>query len=111
MSIINQTRNTTLAVDVITANTALKRMKGLLGRSRLNEGQALILNPSNSIHSFFMRFTIDALFLDKEKKVVAAVTLPPWRLTRIYFNAVQVIELPVGTIKTTHTQNGDIIQT
>ena len=107
---INQTRNTILAVDAIMADTPLKRMKGLLGRKKLEDGQALILNPSNSIHSFFMRFTIDALFLDKENKVVAAVTLSPWRLTRVYFNAILVIELPEGTIKTTHTQKGDIIQ-
>jgi uncharacterized membrane protein (UPF0127 family) len=110
MSIINQTRNTILAVDAIMADTALKRMKGLLGRKKLEGGQALVLSPSNSIHSFFMSFTIDALFIDKQNKVVAAVTLPPWRLTRIYFSAVLVIELPAGTIISSHTQIEDTIQ-
>ena len=109
MKILNQTKNTFLAIDATMADTPLKRMKGLLGRERLEEGQALILKPSNSIHCFFMRFTIDALFLDKENKVIAAVTLPPWHLSRIYFRAILVIELPEGAIRKTSTQKGDII--
>jgi len=107
--IINQTKNTILAIDVIVADTALKRMAGLLGRKTFRPGEALILKPSNSIHTLFMNFPIDVLFLDKENKVIDAISMPPSRLSKIYFNSVLVVELPAGTIHQTQTQKGDSI--
>jgi uncharacterized membrane protein (UPF0127 family) len=107
--IINQTKNAILAIDVIMANTVLKRMKGLLGRRNFRPGESLVLKPSNSIHTLFMNFPIDVLFLDKENKVIDAVTMPTSRLSKIYFNSILVVELPAGTISQTHTQKGDFI--
>ena len=107
--IINQTKNAILAIDVQVADTVLKRMKGLLGRKTFRAGEALVLKPSNSIHTLFMSFPIDVLFLDKENKVIDAITMPPSRLSKIYFHSVLVVELPVGTIRQTLTQKGDVI--
>jgi uncharacterized membrane protein (UPF0127 family) len=110
VKVINTSKNTVLADKAKVADTFLKRLIGLLSRSFLNKGEALILNPSNSIHSFFMHFTIDVLFLDKNNRVVKAIaSLKPWRLTKIYFNAALTIELPVGTIQLTSTREGDTI--
>jgi len=92
------------------ANTPFKRIKGLLGKKWLDKGQALILDPCNSIHTLFMRFPIDVLFVDKNKCIVKAISsIKPFCLTPIYFQSKFTIELPVGTIEASHTTAGDEI--
>ncbi len=62
------------------AETALTRMRGLLGRRELPSGEGILLKPASSVHMAFMRFPIDAVFLDKEMRVVkVASDLRPWR--------------------------------
>ena len=73
MKIINISKNTILADKAEMADTFFKRLIGLLNRKSLGKGEALILSPANCIHSFFMRFSIDVLFLDKSNKVVASL--------------------------------------
>ena len=100
MKIINLAKNTVLANNVVIADTPVKRIKGLLGRREFKSGEALILRPCNSIHTLFMRFAIDVLFIDKYNKVIKTIhNLKPYRLTGIYFGASAVIELPVGTLE------------
>ena len=111
MKIINQTRNTVLADKARIADSFLSRLVGLLNCSGLHHGEALVLSPSNSIHSFFMRFTFDAIFLNRDQQVIA---LNPWfkpfRISRLYFSAVSTIELPAGTIQASKTQLKDEIK-
>jgi hypothetical protein len=110
MRLINQTKKTVLAEDVYFADTPFRRIKGLLGRKSFNQGQALVIKPCNSIHTFFMRFPIDLLFLDKNNKVVQAIPdVRPFRISSIYFQANYVIELPPGTINATSTSVADIL--
>lgn len=111
MKIINKTKNAVLAEEVIFANTALKRLSGLLGKKEFKAGQALIISPCNSIHTFFMQITIDAVFLNKNNQVVRAISyLKPYQLTKVYFNASYVIELPAGTIQATQTTPNDFLE-
>ncbi len=111
MKIINLTKNTILADEAKMANNFFTRLVGLLNRRSLNKGEALILTPSNSIHSLFMRFSIDVIFLDKAGKVIGVLpSFKPFRLSRIYFNSHSVIELSENTLQLTQTQPGDIIQ-
>jgi uncharacterized protein len=64
------------------AETALTRMRGLLGRRELPSGEGILLKPASSVHMWFMRFAIDAVFLDAEMRVVKiAADLKPWRMT------------------------------
>jgi uncharacterized membrane protein (UPF0127 family) len=64
----------------VLADTALTRMKGLLGRKGLAAGEGILLRPASSVHTAFMRFPIDVLFLDHENRVVKiAANLAPWR--------------------------------
>ena len=108
MRIINKTKNTVLAEDVIVADTPYKRIHGLLGKKEFKKGEALILKPCNSIHTFFMQFPIDVLFVDKNNRAIKAISgLGPFRLTNIYFHARFAIELPADTIKSTLTCEGD----
>jgi uncharacterized membrane protein (UPF0127 family) len=110
MKIINKSNDTILAENVILANTPFKRMKGLLGKKEFSKGQALILRPCNSIHTFFMYFPIDILFVNRNNKVVKAVSsLKPFRLSGIYLNSAFAIELPSGIILSTKTQENDTL--
>ncbi|CAN5535284.1 DUF192 domain-containing protein [soil metagenome] len=88
-----------LATQLDTADSLLSRTKGLLGRSTLPTGEALWIKRCNSIHTFFMRFAIDAIFVDENLKVVSVYEdLRPWRITRLHFKASSVFELPSGTL-------------
>ena len=111
MRLINQTKNTILAQDVFIANTPFKRIKGLLGRKVFLSGQAIILEPCNSVHTFFMRFPIDILFVDKNYKVIEAIPkLNPNRISRIYWHSNRAIELPAERLNLTNTQAKDQLQ-
>jgi uncharacterized protein len=93
-----------VAEHVTRADSFWTRFRGLMGRSGLLPGEGLYL-PDNSIHMFFMRFPIDALFVGHPdasgKRVVVACrpALPPWRgLVLPVAGAVGVIELRAGTL-------------
>jgi uncharacterized membrane protein (UPF0127 family) len=78
------------------AETPLARLRGLLGREELPSGEGLLLRPAGSIHTAFMRFPIDAVFLDAADQVVkVASALRPWR-TAACRGARAVLELPAG---------------
>lgn len=110
MRIINQSKNTILSENAILANKFFKRIKGLLGKKEFVKGEALVIRPCNSIHTFFMRFPIDVLFVGRDNRVVAAIScLKPFGLSKIYFKASFVVELPAGTISTTFTHKGDLL--
>jgi uncharacterized membrane protein (UPF0127 family) len=78
------------------AETPLARLRGLLGRSGLSSGEGLLLRPAGSVHTAFMKFTIDVVFLDRDLRVVKVVPeLVPWR-TAGCRGARAVLELPAG---------------
>ena len=107
----NMRTNRELSDNVDIADTFYKRMKGLLGKSELRAGESLLIKPCMSVHTFFMRFSIDVIFLNKRNQVVAAVKdLRPYRLSRFFIKAVSVLELPAGTIEATSTAVGDEIE-
>jgi uncharacterized membrane protein (UPF0127 family) len=88
-----------LAMDVTVAESLTARMRGLLGMPSLPVGHGLLLRPCKGIHTFFMRFPIDAVFLDRDNRIVALYhSLQPNRLTLICRKAYSVLELPAGTI-------------
>ncbi len=88
-----------IASELKTADTLLSRTKGLLGRASLPAGEGLWIKRCNSIHTAFMKFPIDVLFVDKDMRVVSVYeNLKPWRITRLHFRASSVIELPAGTL-------------
>jgi uncharacterized membrane protein (UPF0127 family) len=100
-----------VASQVVRAETVGARLKGLLGRDGLSEGDALVIEPCASIHTFFMRFTIDAVFLSREGRVLRALhSMKPWRASRIYPRAAMVVELPAGTLAKSGTSEGDLLR-
>jgi uncharacterized membrane protein (UPF0127 family) len=107
----NITVDKMVAVNVIVASGIFARIKGLIGRKSLPQGEALLLDPCNGIHTFGMRFPIDVLFLDRNNAVVAIrKNLVPNRITPLFFAAKSTLELPAGIVEATATKAGDEIE-
>jgi uncharacterized protein len=93
---------TVICERVSLAVTPLPRMKGLLGRASLDASEGILLRPAGSIHMLFMRFAIDAIFLDGDLVVVGVARgLRPWRMA-VRRGAKQVIELAEGAAADVH---------
>ena len=87
---------TVVCERVSLALNPVARMKGLLGRASLAANEGILLRPAGSIHMLFMRFAIDAIFLDRDLVVVDVVRgLQPWRMAARR-GAKQVVELAEG---------------
>jgi uncharacterized protein len=107
MQAANTTRGTVLASSLEVADTGPARNKGLLNRDGLAPGGGLWIIPCQSVHTFFMRFPIDLVYLDSRKKVrKVRSAVGPGRIS-FCLAAQSVIELPAGTIQQTQTQRGD----
>jgi uncharacterized membrane protein (UPF0127 family) len=110
MKAINTTKNVILADRLSAATGLFSRMKGLLGRSNLPNGEGLWIKPCKSIHTIGMKFPIDVIFLDSGLTVVATLAdVRSGRLSPFYGSAASVIELPAGVIASSATQVGDTI--
>src|SRR5215469_9911781 len=108
LRISNPARQSVLGDRIAVADTTLTRFVGLMGRGSLASGHGLLICPSNGVHTFWMRFSIDVLLLDREHRVLSAYgPLRPFRLTAINWKASSALELPAGTIAATNTQLGD----
>jgi uncharacterized membrane protein (UPF0127 family) len=106
----NRTRTTYLATDLMIARTHWSRFRGLMATdsSRFSRGQGLWINPSHGIHTFAMRFPIDAIYLDRDRIIIhIEEDLKPWRMAAVRVGASSVLELPTGTIRETQTVLGD----
>lgn len=106
----NRTRGVLLASAADMAGTSKERRDGLLKRSGLGEGEGIWIVPCEAVHCFFMKFTIDVLFLTKDKRVAKVrPSLKPWRLAAC-LRAHSVLELAEGVIAATGTQEGDQLE-
>lgn len=111
MIVANVTRGTVLATRCGRAANVLTRGIGLLGRGRLARGDGLLITRTNAITMIFMRFAIDAVFVDRDQRVVrVAAGLRPWVLACAAPRADAVLELPAGTAERTGTQAGDVLR-
>ena len=91
----------------VLADTPLRRMKGLLGRSDLPRGHGLLIRPASSIHMWFMKFPIDAVFLDSGLTVLRIrPDLRPWAMAGCR-GAKAVLELPAGESERRGLEAGD----
>ena len=106
----NQTRDTVLADAADVADTSEKRRTGLLKHDRLDPGQGLWIVPCESVHSFFMKFTIDLVYLDRDRKVrKVRHRMVPWRLSAC-LTAHSILELPAGAVAASGTEKGDQLE-
>ena len=110
LQVSNLTRGTVLATSLEVADSGPKRNKGLLGRKHLAPGEGLWIVPCESVHTFFMQFAIDLVYLDRNHRIKKIRnSVPAWRLSAC-LSAHSILELPAGTIRDTQTQAGDTLE-
>lgn len=111
--VYNKTRETFVATEATVADTYLRRLIGLLGKTKrwARFGCGLWIVPSRGVHTIGMLFPIDLIFLGKEGKVIYLEEyLRPFRISKVALNAASVLELPVYTIHRTGTCVGDVLE-
>ena len=100
----------TLSKDILVADDMIGRLIGLMFKKKLVGADGLLIDPCNSIHTFFMRYSLDVVFLGKDNRVVKIIrNIRPWRMTWIYFSARKTLELPAGKLPM-DLKEGDVLE-
>jgi uncharacterized membrane protein (UPF0127 family) len=108
MRITNRTRNTILGTRVVRAATFWSRLRGFIGRPEPKRGEGILLDPCTAVHTCWMAFSLDVVFLDERGRVLKLVrSISPWSFTRRVRGGRYALEVPVGTIDGSSTQVGD----
>ena len=106
---MNDRTRRAVAFDVEVAATRSDRRRGLLGRETLGTNEGLLLTPCIAVHTAFMRFSIDLVFIDRDGRAVRVVpNVRPWRMA-VSLRAHAVIELAAGTAAAADIQVGDML--
>lgn len=107
---INLDKGTVLAKKVYVAKNFFSRLRGLIGTASLENEAGLLIIPCSSVHSFFMRYPIDVVFLDHNNRVLKILySLPPYRIGPMVKGARKALELKAGVVSATGTEIGDQI--
>ena len=111
MRVFNRTRDAPLMTQGRVADTFWLRLRGLLGAAPLQEGEGLVLVGEKSIHTFFMGFPIDVVYVNKSGQVIRADSnMRPYRIGPFITQSAYVLEMPVGVIKRSNTCAGDQLE-
>ena len=111
MTIRNLTRDTIVASESGEAKSFIGKLLGLMGRKQMPVSAALVIKSTNWIHTFWMRFPMDAIYIDRSWKVVGVeANLAPNRIGKPFWSAHSVVELNAGVIAASQTQIGDQLQ-
>jgi uncharacterized protein len=111
--VYNQTRETFVATEATLADSYLRRLVGLLGKTKrwAQLGRGLWIVPSRGVHTIGMMFPIDLIFLTKDKEVVwVEEYVRPFRISKVFLKASSVLELPPHTIYRSGTKVGDRLE-
>jgi len=105
------TNNIVIAENLVEAKSFFKRLKGLMFTKHLPPQAALFINPCKGIHTYFMNYNIDVLYLDINNKILSIdENMEPRKVGKLRKKAVSVIELSSGRIKATETQVGQVVE-
>ncbi|MFT9598494.1 DUF192 domain-containing protein [Mesobacillus sp.] len=111
MRLVNESNGKELAADVKIADTFFSRFKGLMLTDSLSDGHSLYIQPCRSIHTFFMNYSIDVLYINENNEIVGTdEQLEPAKMGKRCKGAYSVFELPEGTIRNTGTKVGHSIK-
>jgi uncharacterized protein len=111
VTVKNASRGTVLGTRIREARSFWSRGRGLMLVKELDSGEGLIIDPCSSIHTFWMRFPLDVLYMDRDQTVIRAdERMKPWRFGPVFTRSKWVIELPPGTIEQSGTAAGDKIE-
>jgi hypothetical protein len=107
---VNLSNGAELVNHLLTADTFVKRLKGLMFSENLPAGHGLLIRPCQSIHTFFMKYSIDVLYISKDLEIVSMdEMLMPAKVGKLQKKAHSVLELPAGTIRNTETKIGNYV--
>lgn len=110
LTVKNISKKTCLGTQIVAANKFWLRLKGLLGKDKLEKEGGLLLVPCKSVHGMGMAFAVDVIYLDVHNRVVYLTTLKPGTIGPFVKNAYQVLEVPPGTIDDSDTKTGDLLK-
>ena len=111
VSVSNRTRDRSLGDQIGLADGYWTRLRGLLGRPEPNAGEGLLITPSSGVHMYGMKYALDVLLFDEEGQVVALYPgLAPGKRTKVHRKARSALEVPVGVIEESETQEGDVLE-
>jgi uncharacterized protein len=107
----NKTKAAVISESIAVADSFLPRFLGLMGRKGLGEGEGIWIQPCSGVHTMWMRFTIDVVALDRQRKVCALwPRLKPWRISPVSMKIGSVVELAAGAIDALGISVGDQIE-
>lgn len=110
LRVINLDKQEEVGNRIEVADTAARRNKGLLGRTRLDDGEGLWIVPCEAVHTFGMSFAIDLVYLDRQRRVLKVRNcVGPARISAC-LRAHSILELCPGTVSATRTQPGDRLE-
>lgn len=99
-----------LLTELCVAKSFTERLQGLLGAARLTENQGLFIHKCRSVHTCFMSFPIDCIFVNDQLEIQSLVrNLKPWRMSHISWNATSVIEVAAGQIDQMNLKVGEVL--
>lgn len=109
-TVINKKTGQVVVPNCKVARTVLARLVGLMGSTHLNSDSALWIEPCNSVHTFFMRYTIDVVYLDKQGRVIdVCAQVSPWRVHLPVSKAKVALELPSGGAALAGIKTGEVL--
>jgi uncharacterized membrane protein (UPF0127 family) len=107
----NSTKAAVIGTNIAVADSFATRFLGLMGREGLDAGHGMWIKPSSGVHTMWMRFTIDVVALDRNRKVCALwPRLKPWRISPVSTKIASVVELPPGSIQKMGIEVGDQLE-
>tara|TARA_Y100001958_G_C21223771_1_gene549126 strand:- start:1037 stop:1390 length:354 start_codon:yes stop_codon:yes gene_type:complete len=111
VKLVCKDKNMILGEKVFIASSFFERLKGLMFDDKLGKDfDGMLIKHCNSIHTFFMNYEIDVLFLNRNLEVIKILReIKPWRITKIYFSASQVLELKGGSLSSKIVE-GDLLE-
>ena len=111
LEVRNRDRDSSLGDRVGLADRWWPRLRGLIGREGLDAGEGLLITESQGVHMWWMKFPLDVALLDKEGRVVALYRdLQPGKRTQMHWDAHYALELPVGVLDRSGTEEGDVLE-
>jgi len=109
MQVYNTTQDLVIAAELLRAESFSTRLKGLMFQKEMAPGEGLLIRPCQQVHTHFMRFPIDVIFLSEQWQVVEVICdMEPWRFSPLVKEAVMVLEVPAGAAGTTGP--GDVLE-
>jgi uncharacterized membrane protein (UPF0127 family) len=99
-----------LISNALFAESFVSRIKGLMGTKKLSSDNGLLIPNCRQVHTFFMNYTIDIIFLDSKNKIIEIQTLSPWKVSRWRRSAEKVLEVPKGFAKLNKLKKGDVLE-